>query len=86
MNWASYPVNQLEQDCHEVQDQGYEFHFNWLLILIAFITWEIPKGATFPKVEPFEPLATRFHPLVFERHGEAMAVQCGVPHILLAVE
>jgi hypothetical protein len=27
MNWASYLVNQFEQDCFEVQDQGYEFHF-----------------------------------------------------------
>jgi hypothetical protein len=28
MNWASYLVNQLEQDCPEAQDQGYEFHFS----------------------------------------------------------
>jgi hypothetical protein len=37
MNWASYLVNQLEKHCHEAQDQGYEFHFSWLLILITFI-------------------------------------------------
>jgi hypothetical protein len=28
MNWVSYLVNQLEQDCHKDQDQGYEFHFS----------------------------------------------------------
>jgi hypothetical protein len=57
MNWAKYLMNQLELDCREVQDQGYEFHFSWLLILITFIAWEMPEGATFPDIEPFEPLA-----------------------------
>jgi hypothetical protein len=60
MNWAQYLVNQLELDCIEAQDQGYEFHFSWLLILIAFIAWELPEGATFLEIEPFEPLATNF--------------------------
>jgi hypothetical protein len=63
MNWAKYLVNQLELDCREVQDQGYEFHFSWLLILITFITWEMSEGATFPDVEPFEPLAMKFSTL-----------------------
>jgi hypothetical protein len=60
MNWASYLVNKLEKDYHETQDQGYDFHFSWLLILIAFVAWEMPVGATFPEVEPSEPLAARF--------------------------
>jgi hypothetical protein len=60
MNWAKYLVNQLELDCREAQDQGYEFHFNWLLILIAFIAWELPEGATFPDTVPFEPLVVKF--------------------------
>jgi hypothetical protein len=59
MNWASYRINQLEQDCREAQDQGYEFHFRWLLILIVFIAWEMPEGATFPDIEPFEPLTAK---------------------------
>jgi hypothetical protein len=63
MNWVQYLVNQLELDCREAQDQGYEFHFNWLLILIAFIAWDMPKGATFPNIDPFEPLATNFSTL-----------------------
>jgi hypothetical protein len=50
----------LEKDCREVQDQGYEFHFNWLLILIEFVSWEMLEGETFPEVEPSESLATRF--------------------------
>lgn len=60
MNWASYLVSELEKDCREAQDQGYEFHFSWLLILIAFVVWEMPEGETFLKVEPSEPLAARF--------------------------
>jgi hypothetical protein len=63
MNWAQYLVNQLELDCREAQDQGYEFHFSWLLILVAFIAWEMPEGATFPDIEPFEPLAVKFSTL-----------------------
>jgi hypothetical protein len=37
MNWAKYQVNQLEIDCREAQDQGHDFHFSWLLILIVFV-------------------------------------------------
>jgi hypothetical protein len=59
MNWVKYLVNQLELDYREAQDQGYEFHFSWLLIIIAFFFWEMPKGATFPDIEPFEPLVAR---------------------------
>jgi hypothetical protein len=60
MNWVQYLVNQLELDCREAQDQGYEFHFSWFLILITFFSWELPKGATFVDIEPFEQLATKF--------------------------
>jgi hypothetical protein len=60
MNWVKYLVNQLELDCREAQDQGYEFHFSWLLILITFVAWEMPEGATFLDIEPFEPLAAKF--------------------------
>jgi hypothetical protein len=60
MSWASYLINQLEQDFREDQDQGYEFHFSWLLILIAFIAWEMSEGGTFPDIETFEPLTTKF--------------------------
>jgi hypothetical protein len=60
MNWVQYLVNQLDLNCKEVQDQGYEFHFSWFPIIIAFISWEIPEGATFLEIKPFEPLAMRF--------------------------
>jgi hypothetical protein len=38
MNRASYLFNEMEKDFHESQDLGYEFHFIWLIILIAFVT------------------------------------------------
>jgi hypothetical protein len=63
MNWVKYLVNQLELDCKEAQDQGYEFHFSWLLIMISLIAWEMPEGATFLDIEPFEPLVVKFSTL-----------------------
>jgi hypothetical protein len=60
MHWVSYLIIELEKDCREAHDQGYEFHFSWLLILIEFVAWEMPEGATFPEVDPSEPLAARF--------------------------
>jgi hypothetical protein len=63
MHWVSYPVNDFEKDYREVQDQGYKFHFSCLLILITFVAWKMSEGVAFPKVEPLEPLATRFSTL-----------------------
>jgi hypothetical protein len=60
MNWEKYLVNQLELDFREAHDQGYKFHFRWLLILITFATWEMLEGAKFLDIEPFEPLAVKF--------------------------
>jgi hypothetical protein len=60
MKLVSYLVNEIEKDCREVSDHGYEFHFNWLLVLITFVAWKTLEGATFPEVEPSELLDTRF--------------------------
>jgi hypothetical protein len=60
MNWVKYLVNQLELDCHKAQHQGYKFNFIWLLILISFVSWEMPEGAAFPNIKPFDPIATKF--------------------------
>ena len=54
-------MNQLDIDCREAQDQGHEFHFSWLLILIAFVAWELLEGTTFSDLEPFEQLAAKFN-------------------------
>jgi hypothetical protein len=70
MNWARYLVNQLEKDFCQAQDQGYEFHFSWFLILIAFISWEMLEGVTFPKIELSKPLATKFTTLWYSSDME----------------
>jgi hypothetical protein len=87
MNWVSYLINELEKDCREAQDQGYEFHFSWLLILIAFVTWEMPEGATFLEVRAIRTTGHEVHHLVvYERYGKAVAVKQCLPHLLPTVE
>jgi hypothetical protein len=39
MNWATFLVNQFLTDCIEAQEKGIEFHYAWLLILIALVGW-----------------------------------------------
>jgi hypothetical protein len=63
MNWVSYLINELEKDCHKVQDQGYRFHFSWFLVLISFVTWKMLEGDAFLEIEPLDPLATKFSTL-----------------------
>jgi hypothetical protein len=60
MNWVKYLVNYLELDCKKAQDQGYEFHFKWILIMIDLISWEMLEGVTFLDIESFQPLAAKF--------------------------
>jgi hypothetical protein len=60
MNWVSYLINQLEKDFCETQDQSYNFHFSWLLILIAFIAWEMLDRVTFPEIESSKPVIANF--------------------------
>jgi hypothetical protein len=67
MNWVNYLVNQLEINCREAQDQGHGFDFSWLLILIDFVAWELSEGATFPDIDPFEPLAPNFSTLWYSK-------------------
>jgi len=37
MNWVSDLINEPEKDCCEPQDLGYEFYYNCLIVLIAFV-------------------------------------------------
>jgi hypothetical protein len=60
---VNYIVNELEKDFREAHDLGYEFHYNCLIILIAFVTWKMPEGSTFLDIEPPESLAARFSTL-----------------------
>jgi hypothetical protein len=42
MNWANFLRNQFLQDCTEAQEKGTEFHYAWLLILVALVRWKEP--------------------------------------------
>jgi hypothetical protein len=35
LSWALYMLDLFLEDCRDVQDVGMEFHYSWLLILIA---------------------------------------------------
>jgi hypothetical protein len=37
---APFLLNQFLIDLHDTQDRGMEFHYPWLLIFLAFTTWE----------------------------------------------
>jgi hypothetical protein len=39
MNWSTFMVNQFLMDCREAHEKGTEFHYAWLLILIALTVW-----------------------------------------------
>jgi hypothetical protein len=45
----------------EAQDRGMEFHYSWLLILIAFTTWNEPEDAQFLGLRGKSCLATKYH-------------------------
>lgn len=46
-SWALYLLNEFLVDCRDVQYNGTEFHYSWLIILIALAGWEEPKLSTF---------------------------------------
>jgi hypothetical protein len=46
-NWAQYLLNQFLLDCRDAQDNGTEFHYSWLMILVALAGWQEPKYTAF---------------------------------------
>jgi hypothetical protein len=47
MSWASYLLNLFLDDCKDAQDLGTEFHYSWLITLIAFMGWKEPRYVVF---------------------------------------
>jgi hypothetical protein len=37
LSWEPYFLNLFLEDCRDAQDSGIEFHYSWLLILIALV-------------------------------------------------
>jgi hypothetical protein len=46
-SWASYLLNQFFIDCRDAQDNGTDFHYSWLIILIYLEGWMEPKFSSF---------------------------------------
>jgi hypothetical protein len=46
-SWKPYPMNQFLIDCRDTQDNGTEFHYSWLVILIVLVGWKEPKFSLF---------------------------------------
>jgi hypothetical protein len=42
-SWAPYLLNQFLVDCRDAQDNGTEFHYSWLIILITLVGRKEPK-------------------------------------------
>jgi len=40
MRWAPYLLNGFLEDFQETHDWGSDFHYSWLLILIASVGWK----------------------------------------------
>jgi hypothetical protein len=43
VSWAPYLLNLFLDDCKDAQDLGIEFHYSWLITLIAFMGWKEPR-------------------------------------------
>lgn len=52
-NWCFYLFNQFMDDCKVAQEHNHMFHYSWLLIIMAFVTWKEPNHSQFvtPKGE-----------------------------------
>jgi len=47
VGWAPYFLNLFLDDCKDVQDFRMEFHYSWLLMLMAFMGWREPRYVSF---------------------------------------
>jgi hypothetical protein len=47
MSWAPYLLNYFLKDYKDTQYWGSEFHYSWLLILIALVGWKEPVYSMF---------------------------------------
>jgi hypothetical protein len=74
MNWEKFLVNQFLQDCTEAQEKGTEFHYTWLLILIALVRWKYISYYYHIRTSCHNPLAARYsnlwHRIIKRRHND----------------
>ena len=68
MNWATFLLNQFFIHCEEVQDKGIEFHYAWLLILLALLSWRDLNDSNFLGVTKKPCLALQYQNLWYMTH------------------
>jgi hypothetical protein len=68
MNCATFLLNQFLIECEEAQDKGIEFHYAWLLILIALSIWREPDDTIFFGVKDKPCLAAQYHNIWHTTH------------------
>lgn len=59
-NWAQYLCKELLKNYREAQEEGNEFHYAWLFLLIVLVAWRTPEDSQFPPQEPNLPNAAKF--------------------------
>jgi hypothetical protein len=47
LRWPPYLLNMFLDDCKDAQDLSIDFHYSWLLILIALVWWREPPYSYF---------------------------------------
>jgi hypothetical protein len=47
LSWAPYLLNLFLDDFKDAKELRIEFHYSWLIILIALVGWEVPKYIIF---------------------------------------
>jgi hypothetical protein len=44
MAWAHYILNEFIDDFLDAQNLGKDFHYSWILLLLAMVLWKAPQG------------------------------------------
>jgi hypothetical protein len=47
MSWEPFMLNQFIIDCVDAKYKAMDFHYPWIFIFLAFITWEETEDAQF---------------------------------------
>jgi hypothetical protein len=67
---GDFPSQPVPDRLEEVQDRGMEFHYAWLLILIALVAWRESKDSQFLSTTNKPCLAARYTNLWHTAHKE----------------
>jgi len=67
---VQYLSKEFLLNCHEPQDNGKEFHYAWILLLISVIAWRLPEDSQFPPQDAYLPEATKFTSLCVTKDPE----------------